>query len=305
MRIHEVFFLFLSLYLMSCSSDPKLITIKPLENGLFSMQCDEVSLLIDPKLGARIVSAQINEKEILLQQGSQLLNWGSTFWPSPQIRWNWPPPFAIHFGGYNSEIQGDKLVMISDTDPELGLSVRKEFSFHENGKYLRIMYEMKNEMDSVVHVGPWEITCVPAVGAKVFFKLGPVPENAASTLEFHDRDGIGWFDFDKDKISGNVKLFSNTPQGWLAQINQDRVLFVKTFDVIPASDLPPGQGNVEVYASQQFEYIELENHGKYHRLAPVASLHYEVKWYISILPDHVPADQMSKALINHVQSVIN
>ena len=304
MKIYVISCLLFTFYLMSCSPDPKSISIQPLENGQYSMKCNNISLLIDPKLGARILSARVNDKEILLQQRAQLLNWGSTFWPSPQSRWNWPPPFAIHFGGYNSEIQGDKLVMISDTDPELGLSVRKEFSFHENGKFLRIIYEMKNETDSVVHVGPWEITCVPAIGAKVFFNLGPVPENAASTLEFHEVDGIGWFDFDKDEVSGNLKLFSNTPQGWLGHINQDRVLFVKTFDVIPAGDLPPGQGNVEVYASQRFEYIELENHGKYQRLAPDASLLYEVKWYISILPDHVPADQMSEVLINHVESVI-
>lgn len=292
------------LYMMSCSTDPKSITIKPLENGLYSMHSNDVRLLIDPKLGARVVSVQINEKEILLQHRAQLLNWGSTFWPSPQKQWNWPPPYAIHFGGYNSEIQEEQLVMVSDTDPDLGLSARKEFSFHENGKYLRIMYELKNETDSVVHVGPWEITCVPAVGSKVFFKLGPVPENASSTLDFQDIGGIGWFDFDKDEIAGNLKMFSNTPQGWLGHINGDRVLFIKTFEVIPACDLPPGQGNVEVYTSQRFEYIELENHGKYQRLAPAASLHYEVKWFISILPDHIPADHMSEALINHVQSFI-
>jgi hypothetical protein len=146
---------------------------------------------------------------------------------------------------------------------------------------------------------------VPAVGSKVFFKLGASPENVVSTLEFHDLGGIGWFDFDKDEIAGNLKMFSNTPQGWLGHINGERVLFIKTFDVIQADQLPPGQGNVEVYTSRQFEYIELENHGIFRQLVPGASLTYQVKWFISILPEQIPTDQPSEALINHVQSIIN
>ena len=305
MRIYGFGFLFLSLYLMSCTPEPKAVAIEPLENGQYSMTYNDVSLLIDSRLGARVLSARFNGQEILLQKREKLLNWGSTFWPSPQSRWNWPPPYAIHFGAYKSEIQEDKLVMIGETDPELGLSARKEFSFHEDGKYVSIIYELKNETDSVVNVGPWEVTCVPAIGSKVFFKLGPVPENTASTLELHDLGGIGWFDFDKDQIAGNLKMFSNSPQGWLAHINQDGVLFIKTFDVIQADQLPPGQGNVEVYASRQFEYVELEHHGAFRQLVPGASLSYQVRWFISRLPEQMPADQPSAALIDHVQSIIN
>jgi hypothetical protein len=305
MRIYGFGFLFLSLYLMSCTPEQKAITIEPSENGLFSMRYKDISLLIDPKLGGRVLSARFEGQEILLQKREKLLNWGSTFWPSPQSRWNWPPPYAIHFGAYQSEIKDDKLVLLSEIDPEMGLRVKKVFSFHENGKCIAINYEIENATDSIVSVGPWEVTCVPAVGSKVFFNLGASPENVVSTLEFHDLGGIGWFDFDKDEIAGNLKMFSNTPEGWLAHINQNRVLFVKVFDVIPGDQLPPGQGNVEVYTSRQFEYIELENHGIFRQLVPGASLSYKVKWFISILPAQIPTDQPSEALINHVQSIIN
>jgi len=289
---------------MACSPKKQDNSIRLLDNGIYTVRNNVLVFLIDPNLGARVVSATYDGKEVLLQKREKLMNWGATFWPSPQSNWNWPPPYAIQFGPYQGSIQENKLVLQSQTDQKMGLKVKKVFWINEEKNCLEIEYEITNDTDSVLQVGPWEIVCVPAVGAKVFFALGTSPDDVDNTLEFGQKDGIGWFDFDSDNLDANHKLFNNAREGWLGHINQNRVLFIKTFDVIPTDDLPPGQGNVEVYVSKPFEYIELENHGKYETLKPGQSLQYNIQWYLSELPKEFSDVIFSAKLLHHVKSVI-
>ncbi|MDZ7608473.1 MAG: DUF4380 domain-containing protein [Cyclobacteriaceae bacterium] len=277
--------------------------VTQLENGLFSISHENVSFLINPAIGARVISAKVGQKELLLQERNELLNWGATFWPAPQRDWNWPPPQAFQYGEYVPEIKGNRLILTGATDPKLGLRVVKTFSFDEVKNCLEIEYQIINESDSVANVGPWEIVCVPAAGSKVFLSLGAEPENVNSSLAFENHAGIGWFDHDSADLLPNQKLFNNTPEGWLAHINRDGILFIKTFEVIPAGELAPGQGNAEVYVSKKFEYIELENHGKFAHLKPQESLHYKVRWFMSELPAGISSSILSDELIDHVRSV--
>ena len=279
-------------------------TIDKLDNGYYSIIHKNLSFTINPALGARVISAKVEDKELLLQERGELLNWGSTFWPSPQSNWNWPPPHAFQFGAYIPEITNDRLILKSEVDPKMGMQTVKTFTFNEKKNCLEIEYQILNDTDSILRVGPWEIVCVPAIGSKVFFPMGTSPKDISSSLEFTKTDGIGWFDFDKENLESNHKLFNNSLEGWLAHINGQRVLFIKTFELVPAEDLPPGQGNVEVYVSKQMEYIELENHGKFTELAPHESLQYTTQWYISDLPESIADTVFSYALIEQVLSII-
>lgn len=279
--------------------------IKELPNGHHSLMHKNIAFEIDPDLGARIISAKIDENEVLLQERDGLQNWGSTFWPSPQSQWNWPPPREIHLGKYTADIHGAKLKLQSETDLDLGISVIKWYSFNEQQNCLEIEYQIKNDTDSSMQIGPWEIVCVPAENSNVFFPLGESPENVQSTLEFEDIDGIGWFEYNPDVLAGSQKIFNNAKEGWLAYINENNTLFVKSFPLLSSSEIAPGQGNVEVYVSKTFKYIELENHGKYTLLKPGESLEYTVRWYLLKIPESISNDSYSDELIDFVKSIID
>jgi len=290
------------IFLMNTSN--KQTSITKLDNGIYSIESKNQSFLIDPNLGARVLSAKVNGKELLLQKRDFLVNWGATFWPAPQTNWNWPPPYAFQYGKYLPEIQEARLVLTGEVDPKIGLRAVKTFSFDEVKNCLEIEYHIINESDSLAHVGPWEIVCVPADGSKVFLQLGATPENVKSSLAFESHDGIGWFDYDSADLLPDQKLFTNTPEGWLAYINREGILFIKTFEVIPAGELTPGQGNAEVYVSKKMRYIELENHGKFAHLKPHESLDYKVRWFMSELPESVSGKSMSPELMEYIRDII-
>lgn len=279
--------------------------IKPLSDGRISVQDEELSFIIDPDLGARIVSAKIKDQELLLQERKGLLNWGSTFWFAPQSLWNWPPPEAIHRGNYQWEIRRDKLILQSGIDPDFGFRVTKEFRLDSENSGLEITYRMKNEGDSARQLGPWEVTVVPADGLTVFFALGEEPAETNSNLPFEDTGGIGWFRYEHEKMDEWHKSFNNAQEGWIAAIDQHRNIFIKSFDVIPPDQIAPKQGNVEVYVSKEFKYIELENHGAFKLLQPGESADYLVKWHIHPLPDSISIEKPTPALLQFVRECID
>jgi hypothetical protein len=304
MRIKKLKLLASLIFLVSCTTMQQKESIEQLPNGNFSLKYDHISIEIDPDLGGRVISAKLDDQELLLQERKELLNWGSTFWLAPQKLWNWPPPAAIHLGSYTAKIHGDSLKLTSEIDEQFACRVSKTFLFNEDRNCLEIEYRIINEADTALEVGPWEITVVPAKGAKVFFARGEEPIGANSNLVFEDKEGIAWFDYDDAALMDAQKIYNNATQGWLAHINGD-MLFVKSFDIIPANSLAPGQGNVEVYVSKKFEYIELENHGKYLRIPAGDSLTYKVKWYFRKLPAEIQKGSYSVELINFVRKVVN
>ena len=69
------------------------------------------------------------------------------------------------------------------------------------------------------------------------------------------------------------------------------LLFVKNFPNTKVSELPPGQGEVEIFAQEGGLYIELENHGPYTNLKPGEYLTYMEKWYLrKVNPASIPSD---------------
>lgn len=304
MRIKKLKLVASLIFLLSCTTMKQKSSIEQLPNGHFSLKCDHISIEIDPNLGGRVISAKLDDRELLLQEREELVNWGSTFWLAPQKLWNWPPPAAIHLGSYGAKIHGDSLVLTSEIDEQFACQVSKTFHFNEDRNCLEIEYRIINEGDAILEIGPWEITVVPANETKVFFARGKEPSGANSNLFFEDRGGIAWLDYETAELMDAQKLFDNSREGWLAYINGD-MLFVKSFEIIPPESLAPGQGNVEVYVSKKFEYIELENHGKYASLAPGEHLDYQVRWYLRILPAEVSSGNFpSEELLHYVEKII-
>ena len=302
--MNRLVWLFLSFFLLlACAHSPDEM-IRKLDDDLFQIKYRNYTFGIDAENGGRIISARLEDTEFLLQDRKGLENWGSTFWPAPQSLWNWPPPKAIFRGKYSSELIDDQLVLESTVDDKYRLKVKKIISFDPQLKALKLEYEIINMSDAELSVGPWEVTCVPLQGAKVFFANGSAPKDTESTLEFEKRDGVAWFDHTDSKLMPMQKLFNNAPEGWLAYINQERNLFVKSFQVIDPEKLAPGQGNIEVYINDKLKYIELENHGTYETLKPGKSLKYKVYWYITKLPDSMKVEEPNDQLLEFVHQMI-
>merc|ERR1719356_2206646 len=55
--------------------------------------------------GGRPVALKYNETNVILEVPTGPSNvWGSSFWPSPQSLWGWPPPVAFDEATYTASV---------------------------------------------------------------------------------------------------------------------------------------------------------------------------------------------------------
>ena len=264
-----------------------------------------VSITIDASRGGRIVGLSWEDDQILLQSAPNLPNFGSTFWTAPQSRWGWPPYDALHKAPYRAVHSGDSLILTGAVGPESGYQVVKTI-WLDSAAAFSIRYTLINRTDTTRSVGPWEVTAVPAGGLTFFrrnLKVEPLPR---STLPFADTLGVSFLRYPPaDTVLVKQKLFAFAQDGWLAHVTNSRKLFVKKFESTPPNDVAPGQGEVEVFINTQYGYMELENHGRYQLLKPNERMHYRVRWFLRELPNSIPADRISRPLIDLVQETID
>ena len=264
------------------------------------------SMTIDTSRGGRIVGLSWKNDQILLQSAPNLPNFGSTFWTAPQSRWGWPPYHALHTAPYRATYSGDSLILTGPIGAESGYQAIKIIRLDSIGEAFDIRYTLINHADTVRSVGPWEVTAVPAGGLTFFSKAPTTEPLPQSTLSFADTLGISFFRYPPpDTTQIKQKLFAYSQDGWLAHVTDSRKLFIKKFESTPPDRVAPGQGEVEVFANTQYGYMELENHGPYRALAPGERTHYRVRWFLRELPNDIPADRVSQALIDLVEETID
>jgi len=88
-------------------------TIPQKESGSkFSITCENLYFEIDSADGARISSFKLDDSQLLSVGSSSDTQNGSTFWPSPQSVWNWPPLAALDNKPYTSSINGNKITFM-------------------------------------------------------------------------------------------------------------------------------------------------------------------------------------------------
>src|SRR5690606_12521329 len=59
----------------------------------------DATFLAGPKHCGRIHALRVDGSDILHMDTSNATSYGSTFWPSPQAVWNWPPPVNLDGNG--------------------------------------------------------------------------------------------------------------------------------------------------------------------------------------------------------------
>lgn len=255
------------------------------------------TLVVDPANGARIVAFTLNGKNCLTESGPQI---GSTFWPSPQDFWGWPPPAVLDSEPYQVAQAGDEWIFTSEPCPVTHIVLAKMIRPAAQG--FSVEYRMYNPVENTqaVSFAPWEITRVD--GGLTFYKSATAPlEN--SNLPIKAIGNTFWHSYKPAGFDNNLKLFANNSYGWLANIHNG-LLLKKSFPKILESQVAPGEAEVEIYAHGDKEnpYIEIEQQGAFESISPGQSASWKVLWQLSCVNEGANIQPGDPALITLVES---
>lgn len=258
--------------------------------GNWSFVFGRYRLKVAGKNGARITEFSLDGLNLIDPTG------GSTFWPSPQQAYTWPPPAEIDTSAYVAEASATSLSLTSKVSKTLGISVRKRFWVNETSGVVSIEYQLVNEATENARWAPWEVTRVRA-GGYTFAPRGP--GNRTITQDSFQRPlvttllppapatgRIAWLDYPSLTLpQDNYLTEFDGAEGWLAHANRFGksklpVLFVKSFDDADDAALPTNQAEIQLWTSGTAnpKLIEVEEQGEEQELAPGEAISWTVHW---------------------------
>jgi hypothetical protein len=274
-----------------------------LTGSKFSIKCANLYFEVDSAKGARIVSFKVDDQDLLYFNPKDLTSSGSTFWPSPQSVWNWPPLANLDSSPYKTSIKGNTLKFTGSTDTKTNLRFYKQMYANPTDTSIVIEYTMKNEKASTQKWAPWEVSRVVGKGITVFAKGEGSVTGKMSSFSETIGDYV-WYDQDQhSSTSSDFKFFSDG-KGWLAHVVDGNKVFIKKFDNIESTEAAPGEAEVEVYTANKNVYTELENQGAYTTIAAKDSATWKVKWFARKLPATVDVSVGSKSLTDYIEAVL-
>lgn len=256
----------------------------------YTITAGETSMTIDAGRGAKIMSYKYGETEILSQRTFPN-QFGSTFWTSPQVEWNWPPVQEYDSRKYTVEKNGDKLVMTSQLSEKLPFRIIKEFVPDSKEGIITINYTIKNEGEAAREVAPWEVTRV-LNGGLIFFDAPVESISPAGLMPFTSEDGVCWLVPDENRENRKINADG---KGWLAYADNGLLLVKKFTDLKGDLKPAPGESEIQVYINSGKTYIEIENQGAYTMLQPGETLTWTVVWKLMPLKtEAVPSRELAK-----------
>jgi hypothetical protein len=251
------------------------------ERTLFVLTLDEARLEVDAARGGRVTALRLDERNLLSGAEVDAINYGSTFWTSPQSAWGWPPVGEIDSAPYAGTLDGEVIVLRGPLSPALGVSVEKRLEVDRARRAFALSYQVVNHADVPVLIAPWEVTRVRPNGL-TFFATG-AGTYAPSDLPSRELGGVTWVHHDATVIAGHQKLYADAGEGWVAHVDGD-ALFVKSFARVPRAAHAPGEAQIEIYASSLHRYVEVEQQGACETLPPGGGLAWRVEWRLRRLP---------------------
>ncbi len=272
--------------------------VEPIERGKrFVFQFGAISFEVDPTMGGRVTSLRFEGTELLTGPELEPVNFGSTFWPSPQSVWFWPPPPEWDSAPFAVERSGSSLMLRGVTNPALGLAASKKFTADAERGVMIVEYGIRNNGSAETRVAAWEITRLFPRGVTFYPAASPPYPNIDLALPATTTtDGVTFLEYDPDKVTGHEKLLADGADGWLAHAT-DGVLLLKTFADIPRDQAAPGEGEIEIYLDGKKRYLEVEQQGAYTTLGPGQSLSWTVCWHLRRIPENVAVAAGSAALV--------
>jgi hypothetical protein len=276
----------------------------PIDRGTsFVLEFGDSHFEVDPAKGARVTSFSVGGTELLMGSDVNALNYGSTFWTSPQSQWNWPPPPNLDDSAYTMSVVCTSIVGVSApvTFGTTTYVVTKRYTPNVAKGAIDIEFSVQNTGTAAITLAPWEITRVAPNGI-TFFPSGEV--YTTTQLMNQDQGGITWMDYAAAIGTGTgtgKKLFADGTGGWLAHAGNG-LLLVKTFTDVDKASQAPGEGEIEMYLDAAYE--EVENQGIYAPIEAGASATWSVTWYLKAIPTGTDVSVGSTALSDLVTNTI-
>lgn len=196
---------------------------------------------------------------------------------SPQSD-NWPQSPALDRGAYDCLSTPGSLVLTSRPDSASGLVWVK--SFEVAGKdAIMVDYMLKNVSPVQRKVAVWDVMRVP--GGTTRFAYADTVAGCGSAFSSAVLSG-GHAVCCHDSVTEKQKLFVHGSGGCMTH-DWGGLRLTKRFPETPLADLPPHQGELEIFRAPGGSYSELETHGAYRTLAPGDSMHYRQEWHLALI----------------------
>lgn len=246
--------------------------------------------------GARVASLSYRERELLVGPSVNPTNWGATLWTSPQADWGWPPVAAIDSAPYEMSREGVDAVFWSaparihraDEDPSGERLVRVEKRVRPGPELGTIdaEYRLHNVGGGPFELAAWEISRVGPGGLTFFatgeMELTPIAPHGALATE--KEAGMTWFDHQRYTPGESQKYHADSSGGFLAHATGG-LLLMKLFVQEPKERLAPGEGQVELFANEDGQYVEVEVQSAYQNVDPGGHLRFVVRTVLAELPE--------------------
>jgi hypothetical protein len=279
----------------------------PIERGgKYALELGDLSFEVDPQAGGRVTRFALGGRDVLASAAVHADNWGSTFWPSPQSGWGWPPPPEIDSAPYAGRIDGDAIVLEGALAAAVGLRVTKRFRADVATRAVVMEFALHNEAAAPARWAAWQISRVPASGL-TFFPTG-LQTGVRTELAVQQIAGVTWYAHDFTAIGAvdGDKYIADGAEGWIAHANGG-LLFVKRFADVPPAEQHASEGEIEIYAnkvdSAARAYVEVECQGPLREIAAGGTLEWTVTWYLRELPADL-AVAPGEALAEFARSIL-
>ncbi len=272
-------------------------------NRLTTIRSGHTTMVVDPLAGGRVVSLRVGAREVLAGKDVHPENYGSTFWPSPQSLWNWPPPAVLDREPYTATEESGGVALVSGSDPVTGLRCVKRVAASTAGR-IRLEYTMINAGAKTAAAAPWEITRVRKEGL-LFFPLGSgsLRKKQFDPAPARVSDGIVWYQDGPGRPAAHQLSIADGSEGWAAYA-VDGVLLVKIFQDTPQEAQAPGEAEVLFYVSAEAGYLEMEVQGRYEKIEPGRESSWRVEWAAETIPGGIAAKAESQELVEFVRSIV-
>jgi hypothetical protein len=258
------------------------------------------TLEVDPTDGARIVEFSLGGRNALVSITDSPDAHGSSIWSSPQSDWNWPPPPELDRLPWRVQQARDALVLESSVVDSLGLKVVQRIVPEERSKSVRIDYEFANVGTKGRMLAPWQNSRVRPNGVTFYPASRPTYDIPENTLFLAPSNGVSWFRHRPEESKESRKSYADAREGWVAHLD-DRLLFIKQFEDVSPENQAPMEGEVLLYVHHSGRFVEIEQQGKYEEIPVGASRFWAVRWYLREVPDSIPVEVGSEALVAFVR----
>jgi hypothetical protein len=278
----------------------------------WTLTLGQSTFLTGPKNGGRIHALRHNGSEILHLDTSSATNYGSTFWPSPQAVWNWPPPANLDgSGAYTASLDADTVIrFVGQVDNTTKLRIRKEYWADLADSTFNMRFWLVNT-GTTRQWSPWQDSRNDT-GGIYFFPKGDSTVTGDLAQFVKDSVGMKWYAHNANTTlsSGTTKFYADGKEGWYAHVTADRILFLKKFSDSPYSKKAPNPENeIELYTTNKplnnSDFVEMEVQGSYDTIKTNDSTSWTMKWYVRKLPDALDATLGSQALVTYVRGVMS